>query len=99
MQFDEYRDLGADDFGDDRNCDVIDGPDFVAPHAVQVGGIYCRHEDDWRLGEAWVFADKRLGLKTIHSRRIDVEQNDGNFFVEKDLESLIAVLRAQQSLP
>ena len=86
-QRDEDLDLGAEDVGNERAHQVVDGSERVAPgdlHLVGIGG----EEDDRRVGGARALADQRRGLEAIHAGHVDVQQDHGGVVVKQELQRL-----------
>ena len=98
VQLDEHRHLRPQNLRNHRDAHVIDCTDLVAADAIEIRGVDGSDEDDRRLGEARMFANQGGGLEAVHAWHVDVQQNDGNLFLQQDFEGLISRPGAQQIL-
>ena len=98
-QVDEDLDLGLQDLGHDRGCDVIDRAEGVAllhvMLVVEVGG----DEDDRDMRRPAAIANQRRGFEAVQARHVDVEQNHREVALEHLLQRLLARRGRVQILP
>jgi uncharacterized cupredoxin-like copper-binding protein len=91
IELHEYLHLGAQYLGNDRRHDAVDRAERIAFRAVHCFGV-CRQEDDRRVGALLAAAYVAGGLETVHSRHVDVEQDDGEFALEHALQRFLTRL-------
>ena len=95
-KLDKYLDLRAQDFRNNRHRHVVHGAHFVAAQAIDVSQQDRGNKNQCGLLEARVIADHGRELKAVDVRHVDVNKYDRDVVLEKELERLRGVARAQQ---
>ena len=83
MQLREHADLGAQQFGDDRNGDVIHRALPVSLHAIDVGEVNAGDEDDGGLLKPGMLADHLGEIEAVHVGHADIGQHDADIFLQQ----------------
>src|SRR6202021_1638046 len=86
IKLDEDADLGAQDFGDDGNGDVVNGATLVGADAVDIREMHGGDEDNRRLLKTWVLAYHVGQLKAIDLWHGDIHEDDSNIGLEEVVE-------------
>ena len=90
IEFGEHLDLGAQHFRHDRHRNIVDRAHLVAAQPVDVADLDRRDEYHRGFLEAGMFADHGGEFETVQFRHADVDQNDGDFVLEQELERFAA---------
>ena len=88
VQFGKDADLGAQQFRNDRNGNVVDRAALVAFQAVEIGEMHGGNEDDGGLLKARMLANHVGQLETVELRHADVHQHDGDVGLQQAARAL-----------
>ncbi len=89
VQFHEDRDLAAQDLRDDRNGDVVDGPDLIAFELVELGDVHARDKHNGGALEARMSPNESRQLETVHSRHVHIQQDGRELLLHEPSQRLL----------
>src|ERR1700679_1006579 len=84
VQLGEHTHLGAQEFGDYGNGDIIHRPSLISLEPVQVGQVYGRDEDNRDFLKPWMLPDHVRKLKPIQFRHAHIHQADRDVRFQQD---------------
>src|SRR5208283_5727660 len=88
MEIGKHSYFRAEKFGNHRDRNVVDGAVLVSLELIEIGEMYCRHEDDRGPLETWMLANHGRQLKTVELWHADVHQHHRDFPLQKNFERL-----------
>ncbi len=91
-QIDEHRDLGPENHRIDRLEHEIDGAQRVTARDLFAVTVMGGDEDDRRRPRLLAFADQIRQFVAVDIGHLHVEQQDGDFAIQQDAQSLLARL-------
>ena len=98
MQFREHPNLGAQEFRNHGNRNVIDRAVLVAFELIQIGQMHRGNENDGGPLKTRVLANHCGQLKTVEFGHAHVHQHHRHIGLEQNFESLLRGLRFDQVL-
>ncbi len=98
VEIGEDGDLRAEDLGDHRHRDVVDGAALVSHQAVAVGHVDGRAEDDRRAPVPRMVADHLGQLESVQVGHAHVGEHHPDLLAEQPLQGLARGLGLDQVL-
>ena len=89
MQLGKDADFRAQQFGNDRDGDVVNGALAIAFDSINVGEVNAGDEDDRGLLKAGMLADHLGQIEAIDVGHADIRQHDGDVFLQQMLERFV----------
>ena len=98
IQVDEDLDLGPQDLRNDRRNHEIDGAQRVPLGRADFVSVVRGDEDDRHMRGPFPAANQLGRLQAVHSRHVDVEEDDGELVLQHLPERLLARIRGDEVL-
>ena len=97
-QIDEDGRLGPQDGRDDRLDEVIDGAQLVGAFDREAACVVGGEEDDRGMAGALAAADELGGGEAVQTLHLNVEEDDGKVFLQKQAQGVVAGSNRNQVL-
>src|SRR5262249_36593710 len=88
MQFGEHTHFRAKQVRNNWNGNVVDGAALISANAVNIRHVNAGNENDRGVLIPRMLANQIGQLKTVDVRHADVQQNDGDVFLQQMIKSL-----------
>ncbi len=98
MKIHERRDLGAQDFRDDRRQDVVHGTQRITAGDVVIRIVDRADENDRGCLRTRTLANESGGLEAVQAGHVHVQQDDRKILAEQHAQRIIAGTRGHEIL-